>query len=188
MRFEKITIGTTKVAWPVIAIALVGMPIVGVVGLRSLKRPPASALAQDITEAVGFKPSPEATASANALALVSQFNAEALRGFGPSPMTNRTPAPAPKPVVVDPPKIPTVKTPVVTPTQPAQPPQLQVTSIMAASNGSMMAVINGKPGRVGSDVGNGFRVASINAETGEVTIRNRAGTSAVFVLKKQSDE
>jgi hypothetical protein len=190
MRFETLTIGTTKLPWPAVAAALVVMPLLAMGGLRMLKRNPAAAFGGEIPSATPFTPKAESKASANALALVSQFNAEASRGFGPSPMINRAPAP---PKVQPKPEVPTVKTqepqvPAHTTThQQVVAPDLQISSIMAARGGSV-AVINGKLRRIGDAVGNGFKVSSINAGTGEVEIAHPSGETAVFHLNKQPDQ
>ena len=187
MNFEKVTLGSTKLSWPVVAAALAAMPLVAVIGLRSIKRAPASAMAAPV-ETTAFKPAVDKPVPPTALALVSQFNAEASRGFGPSPMLNRAPPPPPK-SVTPPPSTPTTQVQTPQPAQvQAQPPVLQVTSIMAASNGQMMAVINGKTRRVGDNVGNGFKVARIDKDTGEVAIRNREGVRVVFTLKPRSEQ
>jgi hypothetical protein len=187
MNYDKVTIGTTRLAWPLVAAALAAMPFFAVIALRSIKRPPASAMAAPV-EATAFKPAAEKPVPPAALALVSQFNAEAARGFGPSPMINRAPPPPPKPVVATPQPVPNQPRLPETTHAPAQPPVLQITSIMAASNGQMMAVINGKPRRIGDDVGNGFKVVRIEKDTGEVAIRNREGDRYVFTLRPRSEQ
>lgn len=190
MRFETLTIGTTKLPWPAVAAAIVVLPLLGTAGVRMLKRAPASAFGQDAPSVTPFKPLAETTASANAMALVSQFNAEASRGFGPSPMVNRAPPPPVAPKVPDPevrPKVPVDEPVRTTTTQRSTPPELQISSIMAARGGSV-AVINGKLRRVGDSVGNGYKISSINAATGEVEITGADGDKASFHFKKRGDE
>lgn len=186
MSFETVTVGTTKVSWPILGAALIAMPIAAVFGLRTLKAQPASAFGQQIEETSSFKAKEDVQVSGPALALVSQFNAEATRGFGPSPMINKAPPP---------PKVAPQETPVEpvhveprpgVPVQVAPPPELQVTSIMKANNGQMMAVINGKTRRVGDAVGNGYTIKSITA--GEVLVTNRSGDVATFLLKKRAND
>jgi hypothetical protein len=58
---------------------------------------------------------------------------------------------------------------------------------MATSNGAV-AVINGKIRRKGDSVGNGYKISSINANSGEVEISNAAGVKSVFKLKNGPDE
>ncbi|HYE61443.1 MAG TPA: hypothetical protein VD997_05565 [Phycisphaerales bacterium] len=190
MRFETLTVGTTKLPWPLVAAALAVMPLLGVAGVRMLKRAPSSAFGQETPTVTPFKPAPETTPTANAVALVSQFNAEASRGFGPSPMLNRAPPPPVQPKVPDPEVKPRVvdEPPVrVSTPQQATPPELQITSIMATNKGSV-AVINGKLRRVGDAVGNGYKIAAINAGTGEVEIVGAAGDKVMFQFKKRVSE
>jgi hypothetical protein len=184
MNFEKLTFGSTRVPWPIVAAALAAMPFLAVAGLRSISSTPASAQAAP-QEAASFRPVPPKPIPATSLALLSQFNAEASRGFGPSPMINRAPPTPPKPVVKQ--QAPKPVTPAPAPRS-AEPPAIQVTSIMAAGNGQMMAVINGKLRRVGDSVGNGFKVVRIDKEKGEVAIRNREGVRAVFTLKSHEQD
>jgi hypothetical protein len=190
MRFEKLTIGSTQLPWPAVAIALAVMPMLAVAGLRTLKRSPASALGAPIAAAAAFKPSVQSTASANASALVSQFNAEASRGFGPSPMINKAPPP-PKvqPKVVEQPRVVPKADPEPQPRQPQRlaAPDLQITSIMASQNGSV-AVINGKIRRVGDAVGNGYRITVINAATSQVEVANETGDKNVYQFKGNPGE
>lgn len=190
MRFEKLTIGTTELPWPVVALTLAVMPLLAVAGLRTLKRPPASALGSEVTPAAAFKPATESVASPTAVALVSQFNAEAGRGFGPSPMINRAPPPKVQPKVVEEPKVTPKSDPEPPQNQGPQrltPPDLQITSIMATHNGAV-AVINGKIRRVGDVVGNGYKITSIASATGVVEVSNEAGDKNLYQFKKTQGE
>ena len=191
MRFEKLTIGSTQLPWPAVALALALMPLLAVAGLRTLKRSPASAIANQLTPVAAYKPTPQSTPSPTALALVSQFNAEAVRGFGPSPMINRAPPPPkvqPKPIE-QPRSEPKVepKPTLVPPPQRLEAPSLNITSIMAAHTGAV-AVINGKIRRVGDVVGNGYRITSINATTGEIEVANDRGDKSSYHFKKTQAE
>jgi|GEM_PF-3578175 len=190
MRFEKITIGTTELPWPVVALTLAVMPLLAMAGLRTLKRPPASAHGAEVTPAASFKPATETVASPTAVALVSQFNAEAGRGFGPSPMLNRAPPPKVQPKVIEEPKVTPKSDPEPPQNQGPQrlsPPELQITSIMTTQNGAV-AVINGKIRRVGDAVGNGYRITSIASATGVVEVSNDAGDKNLYQFKKNQGE
>ncbi len=186
MKFDTVTIGTTRIPWPVLAAVIAAAPLLAVGVYRTMKQQPAPVSGVELVEAAAFNPPVDNKPSPAALALVSQFSAEATRGFGPSPMISRAPAAAPRPKPVPEPVVARAE-PEPAPDVAALPPGITITSIMDGLQGQSFAVINGKIRRIGDNVGNGFAVHDINMKTGEVEIRNQLGDNFIYQIKKRQE-
>jgi hypothetical protein len=186
MKYATVTIGTAKLPWPALALALAAAPMIAVMGMRALTNrhvvaPPNGGA--DIIVSGQFiqpelpKPTPESAA------LQMTFDNECSQPFGPSPMVNR----APKPVQHEPvTSSPVVAEKPVTPNQAPTPPSVTVTSIMTGQ-GQVCAIISGKVRRVGDSVGNGFVITSIDGTAGKVEIAN-GDVQATLQLKRPQGE
>jgi hypothetical protein len=171
---------TSRVSWPVLFAAVAAAPVVAVMGMRVLSpvRGPSAALGSDnlMTPPVQLYSPPKTPAEA--FALVRTYDGVLSAGFGPSPMISKAPPKPVKPLVEA--KPPAQQQP--EPQKPAEQVVLAVTSIMSRS-GNPLAVINGRPRRVGDVLPGGWTVHEINGEEGQVVVRSETGEQATLKLK-----
>lgn len=188
MRFASVTIGTSRIAWPIVAVGIAAAPMVAVLGVRSLvhkKAPVTSSNVGGLAVGGQFSPPAMPQPAAEAVGIQMSFNSECAQPFGPSPMVTHTP---PKPVETKEPAAttPTIAEKPVDPAQPVTPPSVTLSSIMSGQ-GQPFAVISGRVRRVGDQVGNGFVITAIDGQAGSVEIAN-GDVKATLVLKNLRGE
>ena len=183
MKYATVTLGSSKVPWPVLAVCFAAAPLVSVLAVRILTHSHTLGTANGAEDFVGnlqFVMPPLPTLPPEAAALHKAIDAECSQPFGPSPIGSRAPV-----VFVVPQPAPTKPEPVETPSLPGpqvKAPTLTLTSIMTGKD-QPVAIINGKVRKVGDSVGNGFSVTAIDGTAGRVDISNADGIAITLLLK-----